>query len=164
MKLLVVEDESKTGEYLRQGLTEAGFVVDLVANGLDGQHLAMTEPYDLVILDVMLPDRDGWSVLSEMRRAGNRTPVLYLTARDSVHDRVKGLQLGAGLAMVPMMLHSMFDFALHMPGNAMWFASLAGVLFHQGADERSPPSGRTRFREALREPAGDPALGAIIER
>ncbi|MCD9121843.1 heavy metal response regulator transcription factor [Cupriavidus sp. UGS-1] len=95
MKLLVVEDEAKTGEYLRQGLTEAGFVVDLAATGLDGQHLAMTEPYDLIVLDVMLPDVDGWRIVQTLRAAGNRVPVLFLTARDSVADRVKGLELGA---------------------------------------------------------------------
>ncbi|WP_422649423.1 Heavy metal response regulator [Cupriavidus sp. H18C1] len=95
MKLLVVEDEAKTGEYLRQGLTEAGFVVDLAANGLDGQHLAMTEPYDLIVLDVMLPDVDGWRIVQTLRAADNRVPVLFLTARDSVADRVKGLELGA---------------------------------------------------------------------
>ncbi|QYY30712.1 MULTISPECIES: heavy metal response regulator transcription factor [Cupriavidus] len=95
MKLLVVEDEAKTGEYLRQGLTEAGFVVDLAANGLDGHHLAMSEAYDLIILDVMLPDVDGWRIVQTLRAAGNRVPVLFLTARDSVADRVKGLELGA---------------------------------------------------------------------
>lgn len=95
MKLLVVEDESKTGEYLRQGLTEAGFVVDLATNGIDGQHLAMNESYDLIILDVMLPDVDGWRILQTIRAAENAVPVLFLTARDSVADRVKGLELGA---------------------------------------------------------------------
>jgi two-component system copper resistance phosphate regulon response regulator CusR len=95
MKLLVVEDEAKTGEYLRQGLTEAGFVVDLAANGLDGHHLAMSEAYDLIILDVMLPDVDGWRIVQTLRAADNRVPVLFLTARDSVADRVKGLELGA---------------------------------------------------------------------
>ncbi|UZN50025.1 DNA-binding response regulator, OmpR family, contains REC and winged-helix (wHTH) domain [Cupriavidus sp. H18C1] len=95
MKLLVVEDESKTGDYLRQGLTEAGFVVDLVGNGLDGQHLALNESYDLIILDVMLPDLDGWHILQSIRAAENAVPVLFLTARDSVTDRVKGLELGA---------------------------------------------------------------------
>lgn len=95
MKLLVVEDEPKTGEYLRQGLTEAGFVVDLAVNGQDGGHLAMTEAYDLLILDVMLPGMDGWRVLQTLRAAGNPVPVLFLTARDSVADRVKGLELGA---------------------------------------------------------------------
>ncbi|WP_454727790.1 MULTISPECIES: heavy metal response regulator transcription factor [Cupriavidus] len=95
MKLLVVEDESKTGEYLRQGLSEAGFVVDLASTGLDGQHLALSESYDLIILDVMLPDLDGWSILKTIRAAENAVPVLFLTARDSVADRVRGLELGA---------------------------------------------------------------------
>ncbi len=95
MKLLIVEDESKIGDYLRQGLTEAGFVVDLARNGLDGHHLAMTEAYDLLILDVMLPDVDGWRILKSLREAGRNVPVLFLTARDNVDDRVKGLELGA---------------------------------------------------------------------
>jgi two-component system copper resistance phosphate regulon response regulator CusR len=95
MKILVVEDEPKTGIYLKQGLIEAGFVVDLVENGLDGLHLALTEAYDLAILDVMLPGIDGWQVLQGIRRAGKEMPVLFLTARDQVDDRVKGLELGA---------------------------------------------------------------------
>ncbi|AOY98604.1 DNA-binding response regulator [Cupriavidus sp. USMAHM13] len=95
MKLLVVEDEAKTGEYLRQGLSEAGFVVDLVRNGQDGLHMASTESYDLLILDVMLPDLDGWKVLQRLRASENPVPALFLTARDSVADRVKGLELGA---------------------------------------------------------------------
>ncbi|MBL1274606.1 MAG: heavy metal response regulator transcription factor [Ectothiorhodospiraceae bacterium] len=95
MKILVVEDEIKIGDYLRQGLSEAGFVTDLARNGLDGHHQAMTESYDLIILDVMLPDIDGWRILQSMREAGNSVPVLFLTARDSVDDRVKGLELGA---------------------------------------------------------------------
>ncbi|MCW9059259.1 MAG: heavy metal response regulator transcription factor [Gammaproteobacteria bacterium] len=95
MKILIVEDEAKIGEYLRQGLAEAGFVVDLARSGLDGQHLAMTGSYDLLILDVMLPDIDGWRILQSLREAGNKVPILFLTARDSVDDRVKGLELGA---------------------------------------------------------------------
>jgi len=95
MKLLLVEDEGKTGDYVQQGLSEAGFVVDMARNGLDGHHLAMTEAYDLIVLDVMLPDVDGWRILQSIRQAGQRTPVLFLTARDSVEDRVKGLELGA---------------------------------------------------------------------
>ncbi|CAH0446636.1 Transcriptional regulatory protein CusR [Ralstonia syzygii subsp. syzygii] len=95
MKLLVVEDEAKTGEYLQQGLTEAGFVVDLARNGVDGLHLAMTGDYDLLVLDVMLPDRDGWQIVQSLRAAERAVPVLFLTARDSVGDRVKGLELGA---------------------------------------------------------------------
>jgi len=95
MKILIVEDEAKTGNYLKQGLTEAGFVADLARDGMDGAHLALTEAYDLVVLDVMLPGMDGWRVLQEIRRAGKDLPVLFLTARDHVEDRVKGLELGA---------------------------------------------------------------------
>ena len=95
MKILIVEDEPKTGEYLRQGLREAGFVVDLAQDGLDGLHLALQGEHDLVILDVMLPGMDGWQVLQSLRRRGLHMPVLFLTARDQVEDRVKGLELGA---------------------------------------------------------------------
>ena len=95
MKILIVEDELKTGEYLRQGLREAGFNADLVHNGVDGLRLAQEEDYDLVILDVMLPRMDGWQVLTNMRRRGLEMPVLFLTAKDQVQDRVKGLELGA---------------------------------------------------------------------
>ena len=79
MRLLVVEDEIKTGDYLQQGLTEAGFMVTLVRNGLDGHHLAMTETFDLLVLDVMLPDVDGWRIVQSLREAGRQTPVLFLT-------------------------------------------------------------------------------------
>lgn len=95
MKILVVEDEAKTAAYLKRGLEENGFIVDIAENGEDGAHLAETGAYDLVILDVMLPVRDGWSVLADLRHHDVRTPVLFLTARDAVHDRVKGLELGA---------------------------------------------------------------------
>ena len=95
MKILVVEDEFKTGDYLRQGLSEAGFVVDLARDGRDGLHQALTEAYDLAILDIMLPGLDGWQVLQGIRKAGKDMPVLFLTARDQVEDRVKGLELGA---------------------------------------------------------------------
>lgn len=95
MRLLVVEDENKTADYVRQGLVEAGFVVDLARTGLDGHHMAMTESYDLIILDVMLPDVDGWRILQSVRAAGNQVPVLFLSARSTVDDRVQGLELGA---------------------------------------------------------------------
>jgi two-component system, OmpR family, copper resistance phosphate regulon response regulator CusR len=95
MKILVVEDELKTGNYLKQGLTEASFVVDLMRDGKDGLHAATTGQYDLIVLDVMLPGLDGWAVLWSLRQAGNNTPVLFLTARDQVEDRVKGLESGA---------------------------------------------------------------------
>lgn len=95
MKILVVEDELKTGDYLRQGLMEAGFVVDLARDGLDGLHLALTEAYALTNLDIMLPGIDGWAVLQGIRKAGKDMPVLFLTARDHVDERVRGLEQGA---------------------------------------------------------------------
>ncbi|KIC79198.1 heavy metal response regulator transcription factor [Pseudomonas sp. C5pp] len=95
MKLLVAEDEPKTGVYLQQGLTEAGFTVDRVTTGTDALQQAQSEAYDLLILDVMMPGLDGWEVLRKIRAAGQDVPVLFLTARDGVDDRVKGLELGA---------------------------------------------------------------------
>ena len=95
MKILIVEDEPKTGGYLKQGLSEAGFVVDLARDGADGLHLALTGDYDLIVLDVGLPTLDGWGVLRTLRDAGQELPVLFLTARDQVEDRVRGLELGA---------------------------------------------------------------------
>ena len=95
MKLLIIEDEKKTATYLKKGLSENGFVVDVTDTGEEGLHLAQSGDYDLVILDVMLPDRDGWSVLKELRRTKQHTPVVFLTARDTVQDRVKGLEHGA---------------------------------------------------------------------
>jgi len=95
MKLLVVEDEARTALTLRRGLSEAGFVVDSCGNGQDGLEMAVTGCYDLVILDVMLPLFDGWSVLAELRRRHNSTPVIMLTAMESIEQRVKGLSLGA---------------------------------------------------------------------
>ena len=94
MRILIVEDEPKTGAYLRKGLSEAGYVVDWVEDGITGLHQAETEDYDLLVLDVMLPGQDGWTVLQNLRRTKS-TPVLFLTARDDVGDRVKGLELGA---------------------------------------------------------------------
>ena len=95
MKVLIVEDEQKTGDYLKQGLAEAGFVVDLVRDGLDGVHQVLTNDYELVVLDIMLPKLDGWQVLQRIRQGGKHMPVLFLTARDQIEDRVKGLELGA---------------------------------------------------------------------
>jgi len=94
MRILIVEDEPKTAAYVRKGLIEHGYVVDVASDGLDGLHLATTTEYDLILLDVMLPGIDGWSVLQGVRRQ-RQTPVLFLSARDQVDDRVKGLKLGA---------------------------------------------------------------------
>jgi two-component system copper resistance phosphate regulon response regulator CusR len=95
MRILLVEDDLKTGDYLKQGLSEAGYITDWVSDGLSGKHQALTETYDLIILDVMLPVLDGWSVLSAIRQAGLTMPILFLTAKDEIDDRVKGLKLGA---------------------------------------------------------------------
>jgi two-component system copper resistance phosphate regulon response regulator CusR len=95
VRVLIVEDEPKSAAYLRKGLSEHGYVADLAGNGEDGLRLAQNSEYDLLILDIMLPRRDGWSVITALRRTGKQTPVLFLTARDSVPDRVKGLDLGA---------------------------------------------------------------------
>ncbi|MBM3878280.1 MAG: response regulator [Verrucomicrobia bacterium] len=95
MRILIVEDEVKTAAYLRKGLSESGFVVDTAGRGDDGLHLALTQDYDLVVLDVGLPGCDGWTILRSLRQAGRESPVLFLTARDSVPDRVKGLESGA---------------------------------------------------------------------
>jgi two-component system, OmpR family, copper resistance phosphate regulon response regulator CusR len=94
MRLLIIEDEPRTGDYLRQGLTESGYVVDLARTGPDGLHLATQGNYDLILLDVMLPSMDGWTVLRKLREHKD-VPVLFLTARDDVEDRVRGLELGA---------------------------------------------------------------------
>ncbi|GGB92581.1 DNA-binding response regulator [Marinobacterium zhoushanense] len=95
MKLLIVEDEIKTGDYLQKGLAEAGFSTDLVRSGIEGLMRATSQVYDLILLDVMLPELDGWQILKTLRDQGNQVPVLFLTARDDVEDRVKGLELGA---------------------------------------------------------------------
>lgn len=95
MKILVVEDEAKTARFLRKGLREAGFVVDVAADGEEAIHLAGEVCFDLIVLDVMIPKMDGWQVLISLRRSHIETPVLVLTARDAVSDRVKGFDLGA---------------------------------------------------------------------
>lgn len=95
MRILIVEDENKTANYLKKGLNEHGFTVDIASEGEDGLHLARTEAYDLIVLDVMLPGRSGWSIIKELRNDGIDVPVIFLSARDAVHDRVHGLELGA---------------------------------------------------------------------
>ena len=95
MRILLIEDEKKTAAFLAKGLRESGFAVELAADGVRGLELALHSPFDLLIVDVMLPKKDGWAVVGELRSSGARTPVLFLTARDRVEDRVKGLELGA---------------------------------------------------------------------
>jgi two-component system, OmpR family, copper resistance phosphate regulon response regulator CusR len=95
MRILVIEDEPKTAQFLKKGLGEAGFVVDVTGDGLQGLHLAREVEFDLVVLDVMIPGLDGWHVLSRLRQTGRRAAVIFLTARDAVHERVRGFELGA---------------------------------------------------------------------
>jgi two-component system, OmpR family, copper resistance phosphate regulon response regulator CusR len=94
MRLLIVEDDQSTGEYLRKGLGEAGYGIDLARNGTDGLFMALEHTYDLIVLDVMLPGLDGWQLMEIIRKKSD-VPVLFLTARDGVQDRIHGLELGA---------------------------------------------------------------------
>jgi two-component system copper resistance phosphate regulon response regulator CusR len=95
MRILLIEDEKKTVAFLAKGLREGGFVVDEARDGEEGLERALSTRYDLLIVDIMLPKKDGWVVVAELRTSGIHTPILFLTARDSVQDRVKGLDLGA---------------------------------------------------------------------
>jgi two-component system copper resistance phosphate regulon response regulator CusR len=95
MRILLIEDEKKTVAFLGKGLREGGFVVDVAKDGEEGVETALSSRYDLLIVDIMLPKKDGWAVVAELRRSGIHTPILFLTARDGVRDRVKGLDLGA---------------------------------------------------------------------
>lgn len=94
MRILIIEDERKTAEYLEQGLSECGYVVDCALTGTDGIHLFRTQQYSLVLLDVNLPEKDGWSILEEIR-LGSDTRVIMLTASGRLSNKVKGLELGA---------------------------------------------------------------------
>ncbi|CAB3627832.1 response regulator [Achromobacter sp. K91] len=94
MRILLIEDERKLADYVRKGLTEHNYVVDIARDGIDGRHAAIEGDYDVVVLDVMLPGVDGFGVLADLRKH-KETPVLMLTARDKVEDRVRGLEGGA---------------------------------------------------------------------
>jgi len=94
VRALLVEDDETISEFVARGLREAGFAVDCAADGAAGLDAALSQPYDVAVLDVMLPKRDGLSVIDELRRRGIATPVLILSARRSVDDRVRGLQAG----------------------------------------------------------------------
>ncbi|QYD73852.1 heavy metal response regulator transcription factor [Paraburkholderia edwinii] len=94
MSILVIEDDPKTGDYLKKGLRESGYAVDLARTGSDGLHMALEQAYDLVVLDVMLPGIDGWEIMRTLRTKRD-VPVIFLTARDHVSDRIRGLELGA---------------------------------------------------------------------
>ena len=95
MRILLIEDQKKMAAFLDKGLSEAGYEVEIARDGVAGLALALAKKFDLLLVDVMLPKKDGWTVVEELRREGVQTPILFLTARDSVPDRVKGLELGA---------------------------------------------------------------------
>ncbi|KFK95930.1 heavy metal response regulator transcription factor [Serratia sp. Ag2] len=105
-RILIVEDEIKTGSYLQQGLEEVGYQVDLFHDGCEGLNALQKDHYELIILDVMLPSLNGWQIIDEMRQSGHEEPVLFLTAKDNVQDKVKGLELGADDYLIKP-----FDFA-----------------------------------------------------
>lgn len=94
MKVLLVEDELKLGEYIKKGLSEAGFIVDHHLTGLDGYHAMMTEDFSVILMDVMLPDISGFELVRNYRAAGKLTPVLFLTAKDDLDDKIKGIEIG----------------------------------------------------------------------
>lgn len=95
MRILIIEDEAKTASFLKQGLHEQGFIVDCAKTGPEGLSCAFSEHYDMIIMDVMLPQLDGWTIITTIRQRFANLPILFLTACDSVEDRVKGLNLGA---------------------------------------------------------------------
>ncbi len=95
MRILLIEDEPGVSGFVKKGLREASFVVDVAEDGIQGSHLALTENYDVIVLDLMLPGKDGFTILRELRSSGSTTPVICLTARNTVDDKVKGLDLGA---------------------------------------------------------------------
>src|SRR5437879_13794636 len=100
MRILLIEDEKKTAAYLAKGFGEAGFQVTTASDGEAGLDLALATSFDLFIIDIMLPKRDGWSIVATLKRKEIRRPILLLTARDSVRDRVKGLELSADACLV----------------------------------------------------------------
>ncbi len=113
MRLLLIEDKKKTAAFLAKGLREDDLEVEIASDGEAGLELARTRKFDLLIVDVMLPKKDGWAVVAELRKNGLRTPILFLTARDSVRDRVKGLELGADDYLVKPFAFSEFMARVH---------------------------------------------------
>ena len=110
MRLLLVEDDLKLASFILKGLKEAGFAVDHCADGEDGLHMALSEPYDAAVIDIMLPKRDGLSLIDELRKIKNNTPVIILSAKRSVDDRIRGLQAGGD----------------ELPGQAFFFCRASG--------------------------------------
>ena len=140
MKILVIEDETKTAKFLKKGLGEAGFVVDVAGDGAEGLNLALGLEFDLIVLDLMLPALDGWQVLSRLREKNRQALVLILTARDAVHERVRGFDLGADDYLVKPFafsellarVHSLLRRAAPRPQKTLCMADLEiDVLRHR---------------------------------
>ncbi|MGZ3773415.1 MAG: heavy metal response regulator transcription factor [Pseudobdellovibrionaceae bacterium] len=108
MKILVVEDEIKTATFIQKGLTEQGYVVDIASDGEEGLHYTQSQTYDLLVIDVMMPKIDGWTLIERLRKSGCQTLALFLTARDAVSDRVRGLESGADAYLVKPFAFSEF--------------------------------------------------------
>lgn len=125
MKILVVEDDKGALRFIKKGLTESGYTIDAVDNGEDGLFLATSQPYDLIVLDVMLPGLSGFEIISELRKAGKETPVVFLTARDAPDDIVNGLNLGAD------------DYLVKPFAFAELLARIKAVLRRGGHEKRS---------------------------
>jgi two-component system copper resistance phosphate regulon response regulator CusR len=157
VEILVIEDEKKTAQVLRRGLTEQGFLVELRHDGQDGLRAAMTGQFDVIILDVMLPGRDGWSILHELRAHGKLTPILCLTARDSIADRVRGLESGADDYLVKPFafsellarIHSLLRRAASAPAQAVQVGDLEIDLLSDKASRGGRALDLTRTEFAL---------------
>ena len=149
MRLLVIEDEQKTAAYLKKGLEESGYVVDMAHDGVEGLHLALEGGYDVIVLDVMMPRMDGWSVLKELRTS-KTTPVLFLTARDDVEDRVRGFELGGDDYLVK-------PFAVaEMTARVLSLCRRSGVgrppvLRFEDVEVREHDAGQPRDADALKQ-------------
>lgn len=176
MKILIIEDDRKTASFLRQGLEENGMTADVAASGDKGLRMALAGDYALVILDIMLPHRDGWSILQELRRAGRRTPVLMLTAKDRVEDRVRGLELGAddylvkpfAFAELVARIHSVLRRADVSVREELRLADLEMDLLRQHATRAGRPLDLTAREFALLallvRRAGEPLTRAFIAK
>jgi two-component system, OmpR family, copper resistance phosphate regulon response regulator CusR len=176
MKILIIEDDRKTAGFLRKGLEENGMAADIAAGGDKGLRMALTGDYALVILDIMLPQRDGWSILEEVRKAGKPTPVLVLTAKDKVDDRVRGLELGAddylvkpfAFAELLARIHSVLRRADTSVREELHLADLAMDLLRQQATRAGQPLDLTAREFALLallvRRAGQPLTRAFIAK
>lgn len=152
MRVLVIEDDRRLGDYMARGLRENGCTVDLSGDGVDGAYLAQSEAYDVVVLDIMLPGQSGFEVIRQVRRHGVKIPILCVTARDDLDDRVLGLDLGADDYLVKP-----FQFAELLARLAAWAwvsvsatALLNCIMGQLGCKARSARAVPSKFVSRLR--------------